>query len=175
MGWTVDPVEQALLFHYSEDPTIQRFAPHVPQTSPDMPPAVWAIDAARAPLYWFPRNCPRVAVWANTTQQRQRLKQLFDTDATRVQAAPADWAKRIETCELYEYCFDGRDFVPWAAAEGQWVAHRTIEPVSVEQVGDLLPRQREAMVDVRLLSDLNQIRAQVLASDLPFSIVRYAK
>ena len=65
MGWTVDPVEQSVLFHYSEDPGIVRFEPHVPRTNPDVPAAVWAIDEARAPLYWFPRDCPRVTVWAN--------------------------------------------------------------------------------------------------------------
>ena len=55
---------QAPLLHFSEDPSITRFTPHVPATNPGQAPAVWAIDAAHAPVYWFPRDCPRGAVWA---------------------------------------------------------------------------------------------------------------
>jgi hypothetical protein len=57
------PVKPDVLYHFSEDPNIHRFAPHVPRTNPTHPPAVWAIDADHAPLYWFPRDCPRVTIW----------------------------------------------------------------------------------------------------------------
>lgn len=32
------------LYHFSEDPSIDRFRPHVPATNPTKPPAVWAIE-----------------------------------------------------------------------------------------------------------------------------------
>ena len=51
------------LYHFSEDPSIERFVPHVPVTNLQHAPAVWAIDAEHSPLYWFPRDCPRAAVW----------------------------------------------------------------------------------------------------------------
>ena len=54
---------EAVLFHFSEDPTLQRFVPHVPRTNPAHEPAVWAIDDDHAPLYWFPRACPRITAW----------------------------------------------------------------------------------------------------------------
>ena len=47
------------LYHFSEDPSIERSAPHVPSSNPTQAPAVWAIDEDHAPLYWFPRDCPR--------------------------------------------------------------------------------------------------------------------
>jgi hypothetical protein len=51
------------LYHFSTNPDIKRFVPHVPRTNPTHRAAVWAIDADHAPLYWFPRDCPRVSVW----------------------------------------------------------------------------------------------------------------
>ena len=52
-----------MLFHFSEDPDIARFLPHVPRTNSSHAPAVWAIDEEHSPLYWFPRDCPRVTAW----------------------------------------------------------------------------------------------------------------
>jgi Family of unknown function (DUF6886) len=34
-----------VLHHFSEDPSIARFVPHVPKTNPTRRAAVWAIDA----------------------------------------------------------------------------------------------------------------------------------
>ncbi len=65
-----------MLFHYSEDPAIARFEPHVPASNPSSPPYVWAVEARYAPLYWFPRACPRVTVWANDADQRALLRRL---------------------------------------------------------------------------------------------------
>ena len=59
------------VFHFSEDPTIQVFAPR-PVTVPAERrpgfewlngPLVWAIDEARQPMYFFPRDCPRILLW----------------------------------------------------------------------------------------------------------------
>ena len=173
MGWTVDPVPQAVLFHYSEDPSIRYFDPHVPKTNPGVEPAVWAVDALRAPLYWLPRHCPRVSVWANDVSHQDRLERMFRTTASRVQAVPLEWSEAIESCTLYEYQFAADGFVPNPDAEGQWVAHQRMQPTSTARVGDLLERHREAGVDLRLLRDLRSLHDAVVESGLPFSIVRW--
>jgi hypothetical protein len=173
MAWTVDPVEQSVLFHYGEDPRVACFEPHVPRTNPEAAAAVWAIDEARAPLYWFPRNCPRVTVWANDAPQQRHLRQVFGTESSRVQAAPISWSDAIVGCRLYEYRFSANDFEPWPEAEGQWISHRAVTPSEVVPVGDLLLRHRDANVDLRLVPDLSAMREAVLGSGLPFSIVRY--
>ncbi len=167
--------EQSLLFHYSEDPDISRFEPHVPRTNPESAAAVWAIDASHAPLYWFPRDCPRVAVWANDDRQRHRLQGVFGTERSRVQAAPLSWSNGIGSCVLHEYRFAASDFDPWSEAEGQWISHRTVAPLTVAPVGDLYVRHRDANVDLRLLPDLRAFRTAVLDSGLPFSVVRYQR
>src|SRR5438093_13274366 len=59
------------LFHFSEDPGIETFVPR-PVTIPSgrvagrewlNGPLVWAIDDERQPMYFFPRDCPRILIW----------------------------------------------------------------------------------------------------------------
>ena len=95
------------VYHFSEDGTLRRFAPHVPPTNPSHPAAVWAIDEAHAPLYWFPRHCPRVSVWANDPDQHVVLRDRFGTEASRISAAETGWFDRIRSTRLYRYEFDG--------------------------------------------------------------------
>jgi len=49
------------VYHYSEDGTIRRFAPHVPQSNPAHPASVWAIDGdgwlAHFPMGELMRQC----------------------------------------------------------------------------------------------------------------------
>lgn len=44
------------VLHFSEDPTIERFVPHVAATAQQPEACVWAVDALNAPCYWFPRR-----------------------------------------------------------------------------------------------------------------------
>ncbi|MDQ1381410.1 MAG: hypothetical protein QOJ71_2129 [Actinomycetota bacterium] len=173
MGWTVRPEVPAVLLHYSEDADIREFRPHVPRSNPGVAPAVWAIDPARAPLYWFPRNCPRVAVWANDAGGADRLRALFATEATRVQAIPVEWRDAVDDCRLYEYRFAAGPFSPWPDAEGQWVAHEPVVAESIEPVGPLVQKHAAAGIELRFVDDLPQLRTQALACGLPFSIVRF--
>jgi hypothetical protein len=175
MGWTVAPERPAVLLHFSEDPGIAEFGPHVPRSNPGVTPAVWAIDPARAPLYWFPRDCPRVAVWANDAAQQALLAHRLATEAARVHAVPLEWNERMRVCALYEYRFDPAPFAPWPDAEGQWVAHERVVPVAVEPVGDLITRHAAAGVDLRFVNDLAPLRDLVVESGLPFSIVRWSR
>ena len=46
------------MLHFSEDPGITRFVPHVAPTSTESRPYVWAVDAGRSPDYWFPGAVP---------------------------------------------------------------------------------------------------------------------
>ena len=127
-----------VLLHFSEDPTITRFEPHVPATNPAHEPAVWAIDEQHAPVYWFPRDCPRGSVWANSEAERQVLADVFHTTAHRVHATRLDWLERIRHAQLFVYELDQTPFIEWPAAEGQWTAREPVEPIGVRPVGDLL-------------------------------------
>ena len=160
------------LLHFSEDPSISRFVPHVPPTNPAQAPAVWAIDRAHAPVYWFPRDCPRGSVWANDSAQRELLSALFQTAATRVHATELGWLGRMQATRLFVYEFEPGPFEPWLEAEGQWVAREPIVPLEVRALGDLLDLHVAAGVELRFVPDLWAFWRCVLDSGLPFSGVR---
>jgi hypothetical protein len=173
-AWTVAPVRPPVVYHYSEDPDIERFEPHVPATNPGVAPLVWAIEPAYSPLYWFPRACPRVTVWAHDDAQRARLRDRWRTGAARLHFAAAADETWIRATEMFEYAFDPATFEPWADAEGQWVAAGAVRPRAVRPMGDLVAAHAAAGVELRFDADLPARRAEVLVSGLPFSIVRWA-
>ena len=161
-----------VVFHYSEDGAITRFAPHRAPSNPSHPPAVWTIDAAHAPLYWFPRHCPRISVWAYDDEQQGRLSELFGTEASRICATETIWIDPMRTARLYEYRFDGRLFAPWTDADGQYIAGEVVHPDEVVMLDDLLALHADAEVELRFTPKLGRLMDQVLASGLPFGFVR---
>jgi hypothetical protein len=160
------------LLHFSEDPSIDRFVPHVPPTNPSQAPGVWAIDAEHAPVYWFPRNCPRGAVWADTDEQHAVLQSTFQTTAKRVQATELAWLDRVRSARLFVYEFDRMPFEPWPDADGQWIARVPVEPLRVRALGDLLDLHASAGIELRFVPDIWPFWRAVLGSGLPFSGVR---
>ena len=149
------------LLHFSEDLAIQRFVPHVPTTNPGQPPMVWAVDDDHAPLFWFPRNCPRVTYWP-------------ESGLPRVHAMEAAWEERMRSCQLFVYRFDPAEFRPSPDADGYWVSEREQTPLGVEPVGDLFERHRQRGIELRIVHDLRPLRDAVLASDARFSMCRMA-
>ena len=111
-------VGPALLHHFSEDPTIRRFEPHVPATNPDHRPGVWAIDAEHAPLYWFPRDCPRVTAWPRTPAEHVAFAAAWVTTARRVHGIESGWLDRMRTTTVYRYDLPRDDFAPWRTRRG---------------------------------------------------------
>ncbi len=163
---------RGVLLHFSEDPTITRFEPHIPATNPTHEPAVWAIDEQHAPVYWFPRDCPRGSVWASSESERVVLADLFHTTARRVQATRLDWLERIRRTQLFVYELDPTPFTEWPAAQGQSTAREPVEPIGVRPVGDLLDLHVDAEIELRFVPDLTRFWDVVVASGLPFSGVR---
>ena len=161
-----------VVFHFSEDPAITRFVPHVPATNPDQRPAVWAIDAEHAPLYWFPRDCPRVTAWPRDEAERPAFEAAFATSARRVHAAESAWLARIRAVALYRYELPGRDFGPWPDASGQWIADHAVAPLAVEPVGDLLAAHADAGIELRLVPSLWPLHDLAVSDRWDFSIVR---
>lgn len=70
------------LFHFSDDPDIAVFEPRpvlIPSVRPIgrewlNGPLVWAIDGDHDFMYLFPRDCPRILIWATaeTTEAERR-------------------------------------------------------------------------------------------------------
>jgi hypothetical protein len=157
------------LWHFSEDPAIERFVPHVPATNPDQPPMVWTIDDEHAPLLWFPRDCPRITYWSEDGSPADRLGA---TGASRVHAMETGWVERMRACQLFVYRFTVEGFEPWPDADGYWVADTERSAVDVAPVGDLFERHRERGIELRVLDDLRPLREAVLESGYRFSMTR---
>ncbi|MEZ5163494.1 MAG: hypothetical protein R2688_07030 [Fimbriimonadaceae bacterium] len=79
------------LFHFSEEPNIERFVPRPPLAYPEAEALVWAIDEAHSPFYLFPRECPRIGLW--DLESGPRGMQLF---------VQKDWQNNQSTT-LYRY------------------------------------------------------------------------
>ena len=160
------------LFHFSHDPGIRRFVPHVPPTNPTHEPAVWAIDAAHASLYWFPRDCPRVTAWPRNDSEQAVFREAFTTTASRVHAIELGWLPSMSTTVLYRYRFDAATFRPWPEAAGQWISDLPVDPIEVEPVGDLLELHVHADIELRAVPSLWPLRDLAVSDRWDFSIVR---
>src|SRR5262245_26868400 len=96
--------EPGQVLHFSEDAGITRFVPRVAPTTQYPEPYVWAVDAVRAPAYWFPRQCPRAMAWvgpATTAADRDRI--LGAGCGERVHAIEYDWLSALQTVKLFAY------------------------------------------------------------------------
>ncbi|NUT50171.1 MAG: hypothetical protein HOV94_23090 [Saccharothrix sp.] len=158
------------VLHFSEDPTITRFEPHVAPTSREPEAYVWAVDHDRAPDYWFPRQCPRAMAWivpTTTPEDREWL------GAERVHAIEFGWLSRMRTTPLYAYRFDAQAFRPIGDPPSAHVATRPVVPLGPpEPVGDLPALHERAGIELRLTPTLWPFWRRVTTSTLGFSGIR---
>lgn len=161
-----------VLHHFSENPSITRFEPHVPETNPGQPASVWAIDTAHAPLYWFPRNCPRATAWLRPRDDQATFASVFETAAHRLHVMEIGWVDRMRQVRLFRYDFDPTKFRPWPDASGQFVSDQAVEPLAVTDVGDLFERHRLAGIELRFVDDLWPVVDLMVDERWDFSHVR---
>ena len=128
------------LFHFSEDPTIEVFHPHIAATQQVEGAWVWADELVKSPRYWFPRDCPRGTWWPEGHPERNR-----------VHAIEWSWFDRFVACELYAYRLPADTFVK---VPGGWQSPETVAPLGVEPVGPLLDKHRDAGIELRIVHDL---------------------
>lgn len=163
------------VLHFSEDPTITRFVPHVAATA-QLPDAyVWAVDGDRAPSYWFPRDCPRAMAWTtpeSTEPDRERIIGAGCGD--RVHAIEYRWLEALRTVRLYAYRLPDDAFAPLGRPEPYaHVATGPVRPLGpAEPVGDLLALHEAAGIQLRVLDNLWPFWDHVIASTLGFSGIR---
>jgi hypothetical protein len=161
-----------VLHHFSEDPGITRFRPHVPATNPRHRPGVWAIGHEHAPLYWFPRDCPRVTAWPRTAAERANFAIAWTTIAPRVHAIESAWLDRVRTTTVYRYDLPADAFAPWTDAAGHWFAECEVDPVSVIALPDLLGLHADAGIELRVTPSLWAVHDLAVSDRWDFSIVR---
>src|SRR4051812_9829956 len=139
-----------ILYHFSEDPTIERFVPRTMETRPGESARVWAIDEAHAPLYWFPRDCPRVCFWAAQDSTPEDIARYLGRPPARmVIAIEGSWLARTQEAKVYAYHLPGDCFLrlPPHQGSGYYVAYEPVVPLSVKPVGELLARHVDAGIE----------------------------
>jgi hypothetical protein len=167
--------EPGQVLHFSEDPTIRRFAPHVAATAHESNPYVWAVDGDRAPDYWFPRECPRAMAWVvPDTAPGDRDLIIGPGCGDRVHGVEYGWLDAMRTVRLYAYRLSADRFRPIGERDPH--AHVATEPVvplgPAEPVGDLLRLHEEAGIQLRVLPNLWPFWDAVTASTLGWSGIR---
>jgi hypothetical protein len=168
--------EPGQVLHFSEDPTITGFVPHVAATAQQSEAYVWAVDHERAPDYWFPRQCPRALAWVRpgVTTDTDRDRIIGAGCGDRVHAIEYAWWDTMRATRLYAYRLPAEPFRP--IGEPLPHAHVTCEPVEPlgppEPVGDLIACHAAAGIQLRLLDDLWSFWDQVVTSTIAFSGIR---
>jgi hypothetical protein len=104
------------LFHFSEDPNIELFVPRprlkrVMAGRPDTESLVWAIDDWHSPMYFFPRECPRLLLWPIQGSLASDIDEWMGEAPPRMVAYIEEtWLERFNECDLYRYTFNSGGF-----------------------------------------------------------------
>ena len=159
------------LWHVSEDPSIERFVPHVSATAELDEELVWAIDTRHLPLYWFPRDCPRGSFWADAATDPFDAARLL-AGSSRVHAIEEAWLERLQTARVFAYRFPETAFEPHPEVGGYWISREPVAPVELQPLGDLVGRHHEALIELRVVPNLWPLWNEVVASTLEYSGVR---
>jgi hypothetical protein len=169
--------EPGQVLHFSEDPTITRFVPHVAATAAQPEPYVWAVDFERAPDYWFPRQCPRAMAWVTPeTSDMDRDRIIGVGCGRRVHAIEYGWLEAMRTVRVYAYRLPAELFRPCGTPEPHaFVAVEPVEPLRPpELVSDLFGCHAEAGIQLRVLDNLWPFWDAVITSTVGFSGIRLA-
>lgn len=160
------------LYHFSEDPTIAQFVPRAPLAHPDTEPFVWTIDDWHAPLYYVPRDCPRVCFWPLPTTTPEDYAQFFaPVSGCMVIAIESAWVERLLTTNLYRYTFADESFFP-THDHGVHLSRETVTPLGAEPMGNLLERLVGADVELRICPSLVPLGERIIHTSLHFSLIR---
>jgi hypothetical protein len=157
------------VYHFSEDPSITSFAPRPSRLGEAL---VWAIDAWHQPLYWLPRDCPRVCFWPDaTTTPADHERWWANVTDRMVIAIEATWLERVRTCRLYRYVFSAKDFAD-LNDNGMHVSRQTLRPLAREPIGGLLTTLAAGEVELRIARSLVPLGRAVITSTMDFSLIR---
>jgi hypothetical protein len=152
------------LFHFSDDPAITRFIPRPVRIASERGagkdwlngPLVWAIADSHAFLYLFPRDCPRIVVWARPDTAERDRQDWLGTDRA-VAFIEADWLDRLQMAELTRYELPSEPFEDLGDA-GMWVSRHSVEVIDRLHVSDLPARLSERDIRLEVVESLLPLR-----------------
>ena len=154
----------------SENPSIERFEPHVSATAASGERRVWAVDTRHLPLYWFPRECPRGTFWA--TPETTGADAALLAGSARVHLVEEGWLERMRTTLVFAYRLPEESFAPEGEVGGYWLSRGAVSPVEIIELGDLVGRHAAAGIELRVVDNLWPTWNRVVASTLEYSGIR---
>ncbi|CAN7480068.1 hypothetical protein LJR245_003202 [Rhizobium leguminosarum] len=152
------------LFHFSDDSGITVFEPRsVRVPSARAPgrewlngPLVWAIDDDHDFMYLFPRDCPRILIWAKPeTLETERRHWLGDWRA--VACVERRWLERLEAETIHRYEMPAEGFEALDDA-GMWVARRRVIPMERTAISRLDQEFGPRRVELRVVDSLRPLK-----------------
>ncbi len=160
------------VYHFSEDPDVKIFDPRTPLAHPETPAHVWAIDEWHSPIYFLPRNCPRVCFWPlPSTSDEDRSGSWSQSTGRIVIAIESAWLARVSSARLFRYSLPFESFVS-CEDHGAHVSTQAVVPTSVEEMTDLPLRIVAAGCELRVCSSIVGLAKAVMKTTLHFSLIR---
>ncbi len=162
------------LYHFSEDPSIERFVPRPVRIGPSDEALVWAVDRANCHQFYFPRDCPRVVISKSPSTSAEDAETFFGHTTSEVIAAiESRWLRRMRDTTIYRYTLPAEGFALRDEYAGYWVSEHEFLPLEVEPIRDLMAALVDAGVDLRIMPSLVSLRDAVTESTVDFDIIRW--
>ena len=159
------------LWHVSENPSIERFMPHVSADGrPRRTARLGDRHAASAGLL-VPTRVPARDVLGRRASDPYDAARLL-AGSSRVHAIEAAWLDRMHSTQVFAYRLPEPSFEPHPEVGGYWVSRETVEPARGAPLGDLVALHEDAAIELRVLPNLWQLWNDVATSTLEFSGVR---
>ncbi|MBX5225406.1 hypothetical protein HJC06_02970 [Rhizobium sp. NLR9b] len=153
------------LFHFSDGPDIAAFEPRrvrIPSARPAgkewlNAPLVWAIDADHDFMYLFPRDCPRILIWATSeTSGAERRHWLGDWRAAAF--IERQWLEKLEAETIHRYELPVEDFEDLGDA-GMWVARTRVVPIERTAISRVDREFAPRGVELRVVDSLRPLKS----------------
>lgn len=119
-------------------------------------PLVWAIDPEHAPLYLFPRACPRILLWRGpltTPEDGARVP----AGARMLALVEEAWRPAHGSGRIYRYAFARRGWRDVSDA-GMWVSRQAQRPIGRVEIRDMPAALAAARVALRYVPRLSAHR-----------------
>ena len=154
------------LFHFSERPDIAVFEPRPVRVAAARRPGwewlngplVWAIDEWHAPLYLFPRECPRILIWPTEHSTEDDRRRWFgDSDARMIAFVEEASLAELSAARIHRYELPAQPFESLNDA-GMWVSREAVTPSGMATLSDLPEELAARDVGLRVVDSLLPLR-----------------
>ena len=150
------------LYHFSEDPNINLFVPRPVLVPVERPagfgwlngPLVWAIDEAHEVMYLFPRDCPRILLWATPDSTSKNIERWWRGSSYKTLAyVEKAWLGRLQNATIYRYELPTESFENLHDA-GMWVSKEVVELLRMDVLNNLMDELENHEVELRVVDSL---------------------